>query len=209
MKQMLIKDDVATALTELSKNGKKPTLVALRAALGNRGSITTLVKLKRELESAAQEVAYSEDALQAFKGVWNMAYEEGRRQQQIVTANLQENIQALAVENERLEAATAAAECRSIELERAKSAAQTEMFESRAKLERELSQAQAALAQANAQAAKALENLAAVQSAHAAEISVLQRRINEMTQQVHEQELKRVRAESILESQRTKGNANA
>ncbi len=212
MKRILSKNDVATALAEFAKNGNEPTPIALHAALGYRGSIMTLVNYKRELEAVAQEVTHSEEAVQAFKNVYNAAYEQGRKQQEIITNELnelQEDIQALATENERLEGAVAAAENCAMEQERAKTVAQTEMLQAKVKLEGELGQAQAALAHASAQAAKALENLANAQSAHAVENEALQRRISELTQQAHEQELRLVRAESALGAQKSRLKAKA
>ena len=83
-----------------------------------------------------------------------MAFDEGRKQQEEVIAELRENLRVLATENERLDGIATGAERRAKELEQAKSAAQTELFQTRSKLEGELSRAQAALAQANAQAAQ-------------------------------------------------------
>ena len=200
MKQLLSKEDVAKAIAELSAKGRKPTLVALHAALDHRGSMSTLVRLKSEIESAAQPVADSEEALKAFRQVWDLAFDEGRKQQEEVIAELRENLRVLATENERLDGIATGAERRAKELEQAKSAAQTELFQTRSKLEGELSRAQAALAQANAQAAKALESLAATQSAHSAEVGALQRKLADTIQKAHDQELRLVRAEATMEA---------
>jgi len=48
MKQVLTKQDVVKALAELSAKGKKATLAMLHAAVGNRGSMSTLVRIKGE-----------------------------------------------------------------------------------------------------------------------------------------------------------------
>ena len=110
MKQLLSKEDVAKAIAELSAKGRKPTLVALHAALDHRGSMSTLVRLKSELESAAQPVADSEEALKAFRQVWDLAFDEGRKQQEEVIAELRENLRVLATENERLDGIATGAE---------------------------------------------------------------------------------------------------
>jgi len=200
MKQLLSKEDVAKAIAELSAKGRKPTIVALHAALDHRGSMSTLVRLRAELESAAQPVADSEEALKAFRQVWALAFDEGLKQQGEVIAELRENLRMLATENERLDGTATGAEHRAKELEQAKSAAQTELFQTRSKLEGELNLAQAALAQVGAQAAKALENLAATQSAHSAEVGALQRNLADTIQKAHDQELRLVRVEATMEA---------
>ena len=200
MKKVLSKEDVAQAIAELSAKGRKPTLAALHAALGHRGSMSTLVRLKSELEGAPQPAADSEDALKAFRQVWALANEEGRKQQEAVIAELRENLRVLATENERLDGIATAAEQRAAELEQSKLAAQTEFFQIRSQLEGELSRAQSALAQSSAQAAKALENLAAAQTAHAAEVGALRRELAETIQKAHDQELRLARAEATMEA---------
>jgi len=92
MKQILIKEDVVKVIGDLVGQGKKPTLAALHAALNNRGSMSTLVRLKAEIEAAAQPVTDSPDALKTFRDVWALAVEEGRQQQSAVLAELRESI---------------------------------------------------------------------------------------------------------------------
>jgi hypothetical protein len=54
MKQIITNEEVSKAMADLATQGKKPTLSALHAALNNRGSMSTLVRLKAEIEAAAQ-----------------------------------------------------------------------------------------------------------------------------------------------------------
>ncbi len=196
MKQLLSKEDVAQAMAELAAKGRKITLATLHAALGNRGSLSTLVRLKAEIEAPSASPQDSEEALNAFRQVWNLAQTETRKQQDAAIADLQETLKTLATENERLDGVAAAAELRCAELERAKSAAETEALQNRAKLESELSRAQGALSDANAQAARALEKLAKVQSEHAAELADMQRKLSETLAKAHDQEIRLVRAEA-------------
>jgi hypothetical protein len=103
----------------------------------------------------------------------------------------------LATENERLDGVAAAAERRCAELEQAKSAAETEALQIRAKLEGEISRAQGASSDANAQAARALEKLAKAQSDHAIELADLQRKLSDALAKAHDQEIQLVRAETL------------
>jgi len=196
MKQILAKEDVERAMADLSAKGRKTTLAALHAALDHRGSMSTLIRLKAEIEAPPSALRDSEEALNAFRQLWNTAQEDARKQQGATIADLQETLKMLATENERLDGVAAAAERRCAELEQAKSAAETEALQIRAKIESDLSRAQGALSDANAQAARALEKLAKVQSEHAAELADMQRKLSETLAKAHDQEIRLVRAEA-------------
>lgn len=196
MKQILAKEDVERAMADLSAKGRKTTLAALHAALDHRGSMSTLIRLKAEIEAPPSAPHDSEEALNAFRQLWNTAQEDARKQQGATIADLQETLKKLATENERLDGVAAAAERRCAELEQAKSAAETEALQIRAKIESDLSRAQGALSDANAQAARALEKLAKVQSEHAAELADMQRKLSETLAKAHDQEIRLVRAEA-------------
>jgi ribosomal protein L20 len=196
MKQILAKEDVERAMADLSAKGRKTTLAALHAALDHRGSMSTLIRLKAEIEAPPSALRDSEEALNAFRQLWNTAQEDARKQQGATIADLQETLKKLATENERLDGVAAAAERRCAELEQAKSAAETEALQIRAKIESDLSRAQGALSDANAQAARALEKLAKVQSEHAAELADMQRKLSETLAKAHDQEIRLVRAEA-------------
>jgi len=197
MKQILAKEDVERAMADLSAKGRKTTLAALHAALDHRGSMSTLIRLKAEIEAPPSAPHDSEEALNAFRQLWNTAQEDARKQQGATIADLQETLKMLATENERLDGVAAAAERRCAELEQAKSAAETEALQIRAKLESDLSRAQGALSDANAQAARALEKLAKVQSEHAIELADLQRKLSDALAKAHDQEIQLVRAETL------------
>ena len=196
MKQILAKEDVERAMADLSAKGRKTTLAALHAALDHRGSMSTLIRLKAEIEAPPSGPHDSEEALNAFRQLWNTAQEDARKQQGATIADLQETLKMLATENERLDGVAAAAERRCAELEQANSAAETEALQTRAKLEGEISRAQGALSDANAQAARALEKLAKAQSDHAAELADLQRKLSDALAKAHDQEIRLVRAEA-------------
>jgi hypothetical protein len=197
MKQILAKEDVERAMADLSAKGRKTTLAALHAALDHRGSMSTLIRLKAEIEAPPSAPHDSEEALNAFRQLWNTAQEDARKQQGATIADLQETLKMLATENERLDGVAAAAERRCAELEQAKSAAETEALQIRAKLEGEISRAQGASSDANAQAARALEKLAKAQSDHAIELADLQRKLSDALAKAHDQEIQLVRAETL------------
>jgi DNA repair exonuclease SbcCD ATPase subunit len=197
MKKLLTKEEVEKAIADLTAHGRKITLATLHAALGNRGSLSTLVRLKAEIETPAVSPQDSEGALSAFRQVWGLAQTEARKQQEVLIAELQETIRTLATENERLDGLANAAERRCVELEQAKSAAESGVLEIRAKLESELSRAQGALSDANAQAARALEKLAKTQSDHAIELATLKQTLSETLAKTHAQEIQLVRAETL------------
>lgn len=200
MKQIITKEEVSKAMADLTKQGKKPTLSTLHAALNNRGSMSTLVRLKAEIEAAAQPMTDSPDGLKAFRDVWALAVEEGRQQQDAVLLELRESVKALSAENERLEGAALAAQNRAGELEHAKSRAETELAQFKIHVEGELKQARTAQAEATTQAAGALQNLAEARAAHAAQVAALQGDLTAAVRKAHELELNLVRAEALLEA---------
>ena len=146
MKQIITKEEVGKAILDLAGQGKKPTLAAVHAALNNRGSMSTLVRLKAEIEAAAQPVTDSPEGLKAFREVWALAVDEGRKQQDAVLVELRESVKALATENERLEGTALAAQNHAAEIEQAKSRAETELSRVKTHVEGELKQAKTALA---------------------------------------------------------------
>jgi hypothetical protein len=200
MKQIISKEDVAKAMHDLAAQGKKATLATLHAALNNRGSMSTLVRLKAEIDAAAQPVSDSPDALKAFREMWALAVEEGRAQHEAVVAEFRENLKALASENERLEGIAIAAQNRAAELEQAASSAEAELNRVRTEQGRALDQSQSALVAASAQVADALQKLAAIQSARADEVASLQKDLAAAVAKAHELELKLVRAQVLAEA---------
>jgi hypothetical protein len=200
MKQIITKEEVSKAMVDLVSQGKKPTLAALHAALNNRGSMSTLVRLKAEIEVADQLMTDSPDGLKAFRDVWALAVEEGRQQQVAVVLELRESVQALAAENERLEGTTLAAQNRAAEHESAKSRAETELSQFKVHVEGELKQARTAQSEATTQAAGVLQNLAEAQATHAAQVAAMQADLTAAVRKAHELELNLVRAEALLES---------
>ena len=200
MKQILTKEEVGKAIQDLAGQGKKPTLAAVHAALNNRGSMSTLVRLKAEIEAAAQPANDSADGLKAFREVWALAVDEGRRQQEAVVLELRESIKALATENERLEGVVLATNNRIVEAEQAKFQAEEQLIRMKDRLEGELKQAKTALTEATTQAANALQKLAELQTAYAAQVADLQAELTAAVRRAHDFELQLVRANALLEA---------
>ena len=200
MKAILTADEVRKALNAFVAEGKKPTLAALHGALGHRGSMSTLVRLKAEIDEESQTLNDSPEAIKQFREIWALAVSEGRRQQDSVVSELREQMTALAAENERLEGANFAAITRAEELERAETRAQAELSNSRLRSEKELSDARAAIATASAHATTALEKLSEAQANHARQIGTLQAELAAAVQNAHSFELRLARTQALLEA---------
>ena len=153
MKQVLTQSDVAKAISDLLAQGKKPTMAAIHAAVGGNGSMSTLHRIKAEIDAMAQTQPANDspEAQQAFRTIWNLAVDQGRKQSEAIVAELRDNIRALAVENERQEGDATLWQSRAIELEK-----------SQARAEADRQAAQSALCEASGQAARALQQLADV-----------------------------------------------
>jgi cell division protein FtsB len=189
MKQVLNKEEVAQAIAELGAKGKKPTLTMLHAALGNRGSLTTLVKLKAEIEAGTGQAPESSEALEAFRKVWRAALEEGQAHQEALVTEARETIKVVCAENERLDARVAAAEASVAQLKDAKSHAELELGRVRGEAADELSRTKTALSDA-------LQKLTAAQTAHAAEVSRLRSDLDAALMKAHNAELDLARAQA-------------
>ncbi len=200
MKKLITKEEVAKAVADLVAQGKKPTLVAVHAALGNRGSMSTVVRLRTEILADTQPAKDSPEALKAFREVWALAFEEGRKQQGTVIAELGETVNALAAENERLEGSALAARNQLAELESSKMRAEKELNEVRTQMGGELSRVKTSLADANAQAAGALQKLAAAQATHAETVAALQTELKATVRKAHDLELQLARAGVLAET---------
>jgi len=193
MKQVLNKELVKKAIEDLKANGKKVTLVALHAALGNRGSMSTLVQLKAELESADHPATDSEEGLKAFREVWALAREEGRKQQEAVITDLQNDLKTLVLENERLEGAATASANQVEEFKQAKLDSEAALANAKSLLAKN----QEALIQAGQETKAALEKVAAEQTAHQS----TQQELAKAIQKAHALELEVVRFRTLLDAQ--------
>jgi predicted nucleic acid-binding Zn-ribbon protein len=200
MKQILSKEDVKRAIELLASQGKKPTLVLLHAALNHRGSMSTLCRLKSELEAAAQLTSDSEEGLKTFRELWALAFNEGRVSHEATIAELRENLKAVSVENERLEGHATAAQDHADQVVSDKSRLESKIIEDRARAESELSAVRTCLVSASAQAADALQKLAQAQAAHASQMLNLQTELKSVAQKSHDLELELVRCRTLAKA---------
>lgn len=198
MKKVITKDDVAKAISALNSAGKRPTLAAIHAVLGHRGSMSTLVRLKAELDSETLQPSDSPEALEAFRKVWRLGRDEGRKEQEHTQAELRENLRALAEENERLEGIAVADRTRAADLELAKRKAEAELAQLRSATDHDLSQATVTISEAGSRAAKALQELADARGAYAARFAELQAELTSAHESAHNFELQLVRAHALL-----------
>jgi len=162
--------------------------------------MSTLVRLKAEIEAATQSVTDSPEGLKAFREVWALAVDEGRKREERVIVELREGLNVLALENERLEGMAVAAQNHAAELEQINSRGERELSLLKARFDEELKQAQTAVAESTAQAADALRKLAEAQAAHAAQVAALQADLTAAVRKAHDLELQLVRATARLES---------
>ena len=200
MKQVITKEEVAKAMTDLKAEGKRPTLAAIHALLNHRGSMSTLVRLKSELEASTASTNDSAEGLKAFRETWTLAVAEGRREQEAIISELRGSLNSVAAENERLEGLLLAAEKQIDELNCTKSLIESELREYRARVQLEIDEARVAAAEATANATDALARLAERQADHRNQIAVLQSERDDAIKKAHEMELKLVRTLALLEA---------
>ncbi|HEV2247246.1 MAG TPA: DNA-binding protein [Terriglobia bacterium] len=201
MKQIIKKEEVSAAIEQLTAQGKRPTLAAIHGVLNHRGSMSTLVRLKAELQEASKPASGdSPEALMSFRETWLMAVAEGRRQEEALVAELRENLNAILADNERLEGLVLASQNRGQDLEVAKSLAESELKEFRAQVKADLDQARTSAAEANAKATEVLGRLAETQAKHTTQMAAMQAERDEAVMRAHQMEIKLTRALALLEA---------
>ena len=195
MKPIITKENVSQAVQSLKAVGKKPTIAAIHAALGNRGSLSTVVKLKAEMEADSLAQGDSPEGLKAFRELWALALEEGRKQKEIEAEELRQALDAFAAENEKLDGQVAAATNRIVEVEKQRDGMVAEL----AKANDQVTVARATGEQNANKLAEALERIAKLQEAQAKELADLRQQLSSAEKQAHALELKLARAEAKLE----------
>ena len=170
MKPLLTKEDVAQAIKDLEAEGKKVTCTSLHAAVGNRGSMSTLLKLKAEVQGSPEPVADSPAGLKKFREVWASALSEGQQLQEAIIVQLREELKALAIENERLDGLAISAESE------------------RERTSVELKASQIGIVRAVEENNRSLSMLADERAAHAKELSAIRHELAAEVRKVHELE---------------------
>lgn len=117
MKTIITEAEVKTAMQNLANAGRKVTLAALHAALGNRGSMTTLVKIKAAIEKAEDTPEVSEEAQEAFRVLWAAGLEAGQKINDEELQDLKATVASISNENEALDAQCLAAQAKLAEMQ--------------------------------------------------------------------------------------------
>ena len=205
MKQVISKADVLRAIADLAAQSKKPTLAVLHSALGGRGSMTTVMKLKAEIESESKASSESQEALNQFRLVWYRAFEEGRAKGEVAAVELRENLAALVAENERLQGSFCAFEIKLAEAEKARADEERKFHTMEVQLLEESNRLRAELNVAHIQASAALQRLTELQSEHQSQLASFQVKLAGAEEGAHDLELKLVRALTLLDAYRVQG----
>jgi chromosome segregation ATPase len=195
MKQIISKSDVAKAIENLKDSGKKSTIAAIHAALGNKGSLSTVVKLKAEIEADAIAQGDSAEGLKAFRELWALAIEEGRKQKEAEAEEMRQALDALSAENQKLDGQVAGANNRIAEVEKQRDGLVSDL----AKANERVAATRATADQNANKLADALERIGALQASHAKELASLRQQLASAEKQAHAFELKLARTEARLE----------
>ncbi|EIQ00235.1 small-conductance mechanosensitive channel [Opitutaceae bacterium TAV1] len=196
MKALITKEDVAAAIGELKASGRKTTIANIHAALGGRGSLTTIVKLKAEIEADGIAANDSSAGLQAFRDLWALAREEGRKAGEAESSELRAGLDTMAAEAGRLEADAEAAARRVAEVEGQRDSLVADLSRANA----ETTAARAAGEHAASRLAETLDKLAELQTAHLDEVRAAGKRFIECQGQMNRLAVDLARAEEQRDS---------
>jgi DNA repair exonuclease SbcCD ATPase subunit len=195
-RSVLTLEEVEKALTTLrQKEGREPSTRALHAAVGNRGSMTTLLKMKRDLDKPPG-VAPGADPEQVaqFNALWAAAKTVGRAEREEEVRRLQEELDTVMAEAERMEGEIVEARQQGAEI----AAVRDRLIAENAAAHQELTAARAAGEQQTQKTAAALERLSTLQAAHAQELSALGEQLRQAEKSQHETALSQARTEGQL-----------
>ena len=203
MKATISKQEVGRAMEALAAAGKKPTLQALYAARGNRGSLTTIQKLRTEIQADTATPQDSSEGLQAFRQLWAGAVEEGRAQKETECVELREMLETLLAESERTGGELVAAQAKIADVE----AQRDSLLQERSKAKDEVAAARADRDQVAAKSEALLERITELQERHAVELSeekaawaakmeTLQGQFSAADKRTHELEMELARSEA-------------
>jgi len=200
MKVIITKDDVAGAIQKLKASGKKTTLQAIHAALGNRGSISTLVKLKAEIEAGAVAVRDDEEGLKAFRDLWALAIDEGKKVKDAEIAELREALDAIADEAEKAQGETLAVRERLTAIE----AQRDSLISDLAAANAAVTASRADGAEHSSKIADVLERVAKLQESHAHDRHRLELEIRTEHDRAHKLEIELAKLQAVSEAAKAK-----
>lgn len=195
MVAIITKEGVAKAIETLREAGKKISPTGIYAFFGNRGSFSTIAKYKAEIDSAELEKRDSEEGLRAFRQMWSLAIQEGRKQAEEKMLEMQETLDAVVAQSEQLDGQFAAANGRVADLEKQRDSMVAEL----AKSNEQVTTARATGEQNANKAAEVLTRMSTMQETHAHELADLRQQLGAAQNDAHAVELKLARAEARLE----------
>lgn len=175
-------------MAALVAGGKKTTIQAIRATLGDQGSLTTIQQFKKELDDDKLKAQDSPQALESFRGVWASAVAEGRAQREEEIKDLQETLAALSSEVGKLEGQATAFQAQALDA--------TKKLDEVAARETALKDD---LGKAREMAERNATKLVEVMEKHQTELGRLQGQIVEANSRAHAFEIKLAAAEARLE----------
>ena len=200
MKTILTKDDVAAAIAKLKAAGKKTTLQAIHAVLDNRGSISTLVRLKAEVEAGAVAERDSEEGLRAFRDLWALAIDEGKKVKEAEIAELREALDATADEAEKAEGETLAVKERLVAVE----AQRDSLISDLAAANAALTASRVDGSEHSTKIADVLERLAKLQETHATDRQRLEQEIRAEHDRAHKLEIELAKLQAVADVTKSK-----
>lgn len=205
--KLLTKEAVQEKRELLTKDGKPPSIRTLRSALGC-GSMSTLVKILREIDGDHDQPSVSDpDALTHFNAVWSAAKAAGRDERTQEIAHLKDALDALTAETEQLEGELEATRARVGELTEQRDGLFNDITESQKCLT-----ATRAAAEENARKTlAAIEQISVMRENHAREVALLTEKLRiaqadqqeitaRFTSQINDATIALARAEATLAS---------
>ena len=180
----ITREEVEAAMSRIQAQGKTPSVRKIRNIIG--GSDGTINRLKNKIEAEKAPPVDSEDALQAFRGVWTKALMVGAAQQAQVLDELRLDYQSALDENERMEGRVTAAEMKSEKQEKENTDLRSQLVETMARE----TQARANCESDARALAEALARLNALQERFAAEIANWHAQIAEAAAKLHSAEIR-------------------
>ena len=180
----ITREEVEAAMSRIQAEGEYPSVRKIRNIIG--GSDSTVLRLKNKIEAEKAPPVDSEDALQAFRGVWTKALMVGAAQQAQVLDELRGDYQSALDENERMEGRVTAAEMKSEKQEKENTDLRSQLVETMARE----TQARANCESDARALAEALARLNALQERFAAESAQWHAQQAEATEKLHAAEIR-------------------
>ena len=194
MKQIVNRKDVERAIDDLTKTGKKATIASIHASVGGRGSLTTILKLKQEIDAERNLEKDKAKVLEVFHQLWPLALDEARQECTAEIEDMRSTIQALANENEAMEGSASVHEDAIRKVADQRDSLMLELSESN----KQLTATRANADQYVQQLAAMQEKMEALREAHESETAKLQNDMEFERERNRGLEIKCARAEAEL-----------